>query len=119
MEPNSFKQFLEEKRAWYQSIGKVFCPVLSADVIFNAKGFYHLRYDGAGKQRLVKEQYRRMNLLKYVSNILSSNLDIVEKREINNILYLKIQKEVNRRVITVILRKTGTGPYIFYSIWAE
>lgn len=114
-----FKLFLEQKRTWYKKIDKVFCPVLNEHVIFNAKGFYHLSYDGVGKQRLTKEQFRRMNLLKYVLQIISSSVHIIEKREKNGILYLKIQEEVYTRKISVIIRKTGTGPYIFYNIWAE
>lgn len=119
MQTEDFKQFLEEKRLFYKTISKVFCPVLNDWVIFNAKGFYHLRYDGAGKQRLIKEQYRRMNLLKYASQVISSGRNFIETREKNRVIYFKIQEHVHNRKVSVIIRKKSTAPYIFYSIWAE
>ena len=51
----SFKQLLRERRTWYKTIGKIYCPILNEDVIFNSKGFYHLRYDSAKRERKIKE----------------------------------------------------------------
>jgi hypothetical protein len=78
-----------------------------------------LRYHGSGKQRLQKDQRRRMNLLKYAPDVISRSSQIIEKRQKESIKYWKIQESIKDMKITVILRKTGIGPYIFYSIWSE
>ena len=39
----------------YNAIGHVFCPILKKDIVFNAKGFHHLRYKPDGTPRTIKE----------------------------------------------------------------
>ena len=51
-----FKELLIEKRAWYKTIGKIYCPILKEYVLFNSKGFYHLRYDAQEKSTLQKSR---------------------------------------------------------------
>lgn len=60
-----------------------------------------------------------MNLLKYTPQIISSSTNIIEKRQKESMIYLKIQKRIHARTISIIIRKAGTVPYIFYSVWAE
>ncbi|OGG40502.1 hypothetical protein A2118_03900 [Candidatus Kaiserbacteria bacterium GWA2_50_9] len=62
----NFSDFIEEKRAWYKTVEKVYCPILNQYVIFNSKGFYHLRYDSHGKRRDVREQKYKIGLLPLV-----------------------------------------------------
>ena len=38
MREKSHALFIEEKRAWYKKLGKVYCPALKQDVVFNSKG---------------------------------------------------------------------------------
>ncbi len=117
MRKGEFKIFLEEKRSWYQKVGKVFCPVLNEWVIFNAKGFRHLRYDGTGKARSEKEQYYRLTVLKGSVQVIQEAKEITEFQERSSGKYWEISSVVNNQKITVILRKIGSGPIIFYSTW--
>src|SRR5437870_5191291 len=59
----SFNELMQERRAWYKTVKQVLCPVLNETVVFNSKGFYHLRYDGQGRARSTKEQKYRIGLL--------------------------------------------------------
>ncbi|MCX6718839.1 MAG: hypothetical protein NTZ38_00445 [Candidatus Taylorbacteria bacterium] len=79
--PNEFRKFLEEKRKWYKAIGKVHCPILNEDVIFNSKGFYHLRYDTHGKERTKNEQRYKLNLLPLVIPVIQNAVSIYEDKK--------------------------------------
>lgn len=114
-----FKLFLEQKRIWYKKIDRVLCPVLNDWVIFNAKGFYHLRYRGTGKMRSEKEQYYRLSLLVFCIQVIQEAQEIEEFQERPSGKYWKISSIINNQVIVIILRKTGCGPIIFYSIWRD
>lgn len=120
---SDFKHFVEEKRTWYKRVGIVFCPVLNVDVVFNAQGFRHLRYNGLGQARPVADQISRMELLKVATEIVTTATSIFEhRRRYEKTLrkyvdYWEIQKIIDDKLITVIVRQVGTGHYIFYSIW--
>jgi len=119
-----FKEFLEQKRSWYKKIGKVFCPTMNEWVIFNAKGFRHLRYDGSGVLRSQEQQVYRMHLFQFLVGVLDSPDPAVEykkqysKYEGRNVEYWAIKQNVaDRKEVVVILRRIGTGNITFYSIW--
>ncbi len=118
-----FKFFVEQKRALYKSIGNVFCPLLNEDVIFNAKGFHHLRYNGLGQARPVAEQIHRMELLPFAAQIIKEATSIFDYRNRYEktigkyVNYWEFQKRIDGKLITAIIRRVGTGSYSFYSIW--
>lgn len=122
----TFQQLLRERRAWYKTIGKVYCPILNENVIFNSKGFYHLRYDGTKRARKVKEQMYKLGLLPLVIPVITNAKSIVEykKEQYSERLgkYYEIW-ELNAVVgqqntsITVVLRRIGTGNITFLSVW--
>jgi hypothetical protein len=118
-EKEEFKLFLEQKRIWYKKIDRVFCPILNNWVIFNAKGFYHLRYSGTGKMRSEREQYYRLSLLVFCVQVVQEAQEIKEFQERLSRKYWKISSIINNQVIVIILRKTGCSPIIFYSIWRD
>jgi hypothetical protein len=124
----SYQALLNEKRVWYKAIQKVYCPILKEDIIFNSKGFHHLLYDGLGHARSLKERMYRLGLLplaipviktctkihEYTSPMYSKSLD-------KNVEYWVLKEKVGKQetLVTVILRRIGTGNITFYSIWKK
>ncbi len=111
------QKFIEETKRWYKTIRKVYCPVLKSDVIFNSKGLYHLRYNGLGHARTKEEYLRRLSLLSEAIRIINSAQSIynTEARVIGN--KTEIYLALKPGSVEVVLRKTGSGPIIFYSVF--
>jgi len=96
-------------------------------VIFNSKGFYHLRYDSHGKQRSIKEQKYKIGLLPLVIPVLKCATSIHEykKEEYSKPLgkYYEIwelRALVGKKfpnIISVVLRRIGNGNITFLSVW--
>lgn len=119
---SEFREFIENKRTWYQSIGRVFCPVLNEDVVFNSQGFRHLRYNGLGKERNKEQQKSRMNLLHLVSSIIKTCGKISEYRQHlkdgKNVEYWRLEQPISKNyLVDIVLRRIGSGNVTFYSIW--
>ena len=123
-----FQEFLREKRAWYKNVGKVNCPILNADIHFNSKGFYHLRYDSFGKARNIKEQKYKLGLLPLVIPVIKNATQVYEykKEQYSKPLgkYFEIWelKEVvgqQKCLVSVVLRRIGTGNITFLSVWKK
>ncbi|MCX6792960.1 MAG: hypothetical protein NTY12_02950 [Candidatus Falkowbacteria bacterium] len=124
MSLDTHKEFIQERRAYYKTLRPVFCQVLQAMVNFNSKGFYHLRYNGAGHERLKKEQIYRLNLLPLAVPVIKKAVSIFKYEE----RYLKQEGKYakfwglkasvgnNSPIVTVVLRKIGDGEITFYSI---
>lgn len=118
-----YKKFIEEKRAWYKTIGKCYCPVLKTDVIFNSKGFRHLLYNGLGKARSNNERIYRLRLLPLVIPIIKT-VEIVTEYSVfsdKNVEYWMLQKVVGKKnhKVSIILRRIGNGNITFYSVWKK
>ena len=118
MEKAEFKLLVEEKRSWYKGIGKVFCPALNEEAVFNAKGFYHLQRNGSGELRTRKQQILRMNLLRHVPETIRDS-GIVDYQIRKGIHYWELGKVIGDNQITVILRRVGQGEVHFYSVWKK
>ena len=126
MENTAFVNFLREKRAWYKTIKKVYCPILGKEVVFNSKGFRHLRRDSFHKARNVKEQTYKLGLLPLVIPVLKTARKIKEYKQQQYSKPLGKYFEVweleavvgkqNTRV-SVVLRKIGDGNITFLSVW--
>ena len=123
-----FKKFLQEKRAFYKSIRKIYCPILDEDIVFNSKGFYHLRYDSHGKMRSVKEQIYKISLLPLVIPVIKNTQSVYEYKNQQyskpldkyfEIWQLKAVVGRQNAVVSVILRRVGTGNITFLSVWKE
>jgi len=121
MENSKYRELLEERRKWYKKIGKVYCSILKEYVIFNSKGFYHLRYSG-DRERTVKEQMYKIGLLPLVIPVIKNVEKIEEyRKELSNGKEVEywILKEVvgsQNTMTKVILRRIGTGNITFYSV---
>ena len=124
----SFKDFLREKRAWYKTIGNTYCPILNETVVFNSKGFYHLRYDSFGKERSISEQMYKIGLLPLVIPVIKTATKIhdYKKEQYSKPLgkYFEIWelKEIvgqQATTVSVVLRRIGTGNITFLSVWKK
>ena len=112
---------MENKRIWYKKIQKCYCPLLKQDIVFNAKGFNHLLFNGLGKPRIEKERIYRLKLLTLSINVLQNASSVVEYTHHNTIEYWKLQECVGSKnqMIVVILKRIGKGQIFFYSIWEK
>ena len=95
-------------------------------IIFNSKGFRHLKYDGLRHARSRKEQMYRVELIplikpviaketktsKYTPKTYSKSLD-------KYVEYWRLKEVVGKQktTVTIVLRKVGAGNITFYSVW--
>lgn len=124
MSEDEYRKLVGQRRAWYKALGAIYCPCLRADVRFNAKGFYHLLYDGNGMPRPRDEQIRRLMLLPLVPEIIANVRSVGGNQMIKGIEYLVLQKQIitstNQNVLArVIIRKKASGNYYYHSIMDE
>jgi hypothetical protein len=127
MTNEEFRKFISKKRNWYKNIGRIHCPILNEYVIFNSKGFYHLRYDTHNKERTRNEQVYKLNLLPLVISVIQNAVSIFEykKEQYSKPLgkYFEIWelREVSGKkhptVVSVVLRRIGDGNITFLSVY--
>ena len=124
----NFSDFIQEKRVWYKTVGKVYCPILNQYVVFNSKGFYHLRYDSHGKRREMSEQKYKIGLLPLVIPViqLATSIADYKKEQYSKPLgkYYEIWelKEIvgrQKALVSVVLRRIGDGNITFFSVWKK
>ena len=124
----NFSEFIKEKRAWYKTVEKVYCPILNQYVVFNSKGFYHLRYDSHGKRREISEQKYKIGLLPLVIPViqLATSIADYKKEQYSKPLgkYYEIWelKEIvgrQKALVSVVLRRIGDGNITFFSVWKK
>ncbi|MFW0862388.1 MAG: hypothetical protein ACKKL6_02275 [Candidatus Komeilibacteria bacterium] len=122
----SFKKLLKENHLWYKKIGKVYCPILNERIIFNSKGFYHLRYKSSGGARSINEQMYKIGLLPLVIPVIKRATYIHEYKKkryskaINKyfeIWELRAKVGKQKSEIAVVLRRVGNGNITFFSVW--
>lgn len=125
---SSFEEFLKEKRAWYKTVGKVWCPILNQYVIFNSKGFSHLRYDSFGKERSKSEQKYKLGLLPLVIPVITNATNIYDYKKEQyskplgkyyEIWELKEFAGRRKATVSVVLRRIGDGNITFLSVWKK
>jgi len=116
-----YRKLIEERRSWYKTTKKVYCPCLKTDVVFNSKGFYHLRYDSTGKERSIDEQMSRLSLLPFSIEMISEAVKFYRHRKIKGLDYWSFQEIIGqKKVLTrVVLKKTTSGQVIFQSIFEK
>ena len=117
------REFIQKYKKIYIQIGAIKCPAINNELVhFNNKGLKHLLQKGR-KKRKIGDQYRRLNLVKYISEIVSSQKAFVTKREVVNssgkISYWELRKEINNRYISVIIRRKNNGRLHFYSVFSR
>ena len=118
MEDLSYRNLLERMRKWYKTIGKVYCSCLQDYVIFNSKGFYHLRYKSSGTERTVDEQVSRLKLLPFVISLLKRTKRVYEYRISDDckVRSWAFQERINGNNMRVVLKQKSNGHVIYFSV---
>jgi len=114
----SYKILYEKRKKWYQTIGKVYCPCLKVDVVFNSKGFFHIKFDGHGNRRSINSQIIRLNVLPLVMPLIQQATSIHEHRVSTDgkIQLWALQGKMNGTNLRVILEKKLNGNTIYFSV---
>lgn len=118
MREEDYKKLINERKEWYKTLGKIYCPALKIDVLFNAKGFNHILHNGSGFKRNTADIFHRLMVLHEIVPILKSIQDINNYRLDGNVQYWSFEKLNNDETkVVVIVRKIGNGSVHFYSVW--
>lgn len=59
---NEFTKIKDGAETFYPTIGSVKCPYFGNDIVFNTKGFKHLKFKSDQQARLQKDQYPNWNI---------------------------------------------------------
>ncbi|MFH0779974.1 MAG: hypothetical protein V1928_03910 [Parcubacteria group bacterium] len=81
-ELEEFHKIKIKTRAEYDRIGKVFCPALKSDIVFNSDGFHHLSYDRNRSERDKRAQLNKFRFLQEAVNIFQKSTTIQEYRRL-------------------------------------
>ena len=125
---------LEKARETYAKKSEIWCPYFSSHVTLNSDGFNHLLYKPNRQFRNIDEQLLKLSLLKKALGILQKSGTLQEYRD-------RIEKDIKQgrdgfyktsRVqywgfyaivgslkmikIVVVVKKTGDGKLIFWSV---
>jgi hypothetical protein len=128
MSDEKYNDLLNKKRLWYKAVQKSYCPILKEDIFFNSKGFHHLLYDGLGHARTNRERMYRLGLLPLVIPVLKSATKIdnytpptYSKKLGKNVEFWELKEIVGKQktLVTVILKRIGTGNITFHSTWKK
>ncbi len=119
-------EFFKERSAWYKTINSVFCPILDEEVVFNSKGFYHLKYKSSGTKRPKKEQMYKIGLLPLVIPVIKKASEVHDYKKINSdsnktteIWELRALAGKQDTQVSVVLRRMGDGKIHFFSVWKK
>ncbi len=122
----NIEEFFKERRIWYKSIKAVFYPILDEDIVFNSKGFYHLKYKSSGTKRPKKEQLYKIGLLPLVIPVIKKATEIHDYKRINldnnkyiDIWELRATAGKQYTQVSVVLRRIGDGKIHFFSVWKK
>ncbi len=93
-----FKKVREEAEKFYESIDKVYCPYLKADVHFNSEGFEHLLFMSWNRGRPISEKYIRLRLLPKAAEIIKKSHTLQEYSERKMLVRQKINSRWEKRM---------------------
>lgn len=128
---NELKNFTELE---YKKIISVYSPALQTEIIFNADGWHHLRYDSTRSERNKKVQQGKFIHLSKAVEILKISTTIQEYRRqicaigkpdksgfhktstIEYFGFIAIINLIKQMRIKIIVRKIGNGQYHFWSV---
>jgi len=114
MEHIEIQQVIENAKAEYKNIGKVFCPYLDQEVSFTMKGFRHLLRTYTG-QRNINEIISRLSAVKYIAQIISKS-GTVQEFENNGTEFLGFIAIIDSQKFKVIILKDHDSEYKFISV---
>ena len=123
MAQKNLQELIAKTRIKYDSIGRIWCPVLGAYVHFTSEGRIHLIYKGNRKKRPVREQYYKLNLFPLVVPAIkqSNNIKSLRTDPSGKIQYYAITSKVGKKnlKIRVIIKRTGDGQFNYHSVMID
>jgi len=140
MEIFDYREFANIKakaEVFFQSIVKMRCPALVADVHFSSDGFHHLKFNGVRVERTKAVQKTKMLCLQEAAEIIKKTTTIQEfrsvfqpvgktdnrqTRQVEYYAFHAITDLTKPRRINVVVRRIGEGNYHFWSVmpsWKE
>lgn len=127
-----FNKVKIEAEKFYKSVGDIYCPYFKERINLNHKGLEHIEFKGNNAIRPIKDQYRRLKILKYTPIILESSHTLQGIRRTKNFEYIKTNsrwENVLKNVIyfefiailddlriRIILKQIENGSKFFWSI---
>ena len=123
MPKKDLRRLIADTRTKYNSIGRIWCPILGAYVYFTSEGRIHLIYKGNRKKRPVKEQYYKLSLFPLVIPIIKQANTIKSLRTATNsgIQYYAIVGKAGKKnlKIRVIIKRTADGQLNYHSVMID
>lgn len=127
---SSLRAFKAERRAFYQSIVAIECPILGATVYFTSQGFDHLINESNSTQfdskpRLATEQYMKLKHLAYVPDVIRKCTKVNAIRKVKKMVkgvekdttqYELVHEFTKVKSVRVIIEKVGDGKHKFLSV---
>ncbi len=127
-----FIKIRNEAENFYKTIGSVFCPYLGEKIVFNIKGFKHLKFKSDKQARPYKDQYPRLRLLSLAPEVLKKSHTIqgiwkikrLEAQKTNSrwehiakdVVYYEFIAVLENVRIKVILKEVSGGEKHFWSV---
>lgn len=108
-----YDKLLKKRKIWYFRLGSLFSECVNTEVVFDARGFHHLVYDGTGKIRTKSDRIRRLNLVVHVPRALETGSMMQRMR--NGYPFYAVFAKVKGINITVIL-KNKREKLLFWSV---
>ncbi len=132
IEVKKFEEAREKAESEYKGFDLVYCPYLQCDVIFNAKGWGHLRFKAERQARSHQDQYIRFRLISLAPKILkaSHTLQGITKRKqfehektqgrwqyvAREVTFYEFVAVIHEVRVRVIVKQIEDGPKYFWSI---
>lgn len=123
---SNIRKLIDKKKAFYDSIVSVQCPILGDAVYFRADGFKHLINKSHGKRRKIDEQYLKLMCVTHAPDIIRDCTLIVETRQVKIPIKGKQKlvttyelidgKKRNANVAVIVWKIGSTGKYRFRSV---
>lgn len=131
-----FNKVKEVAESFYKNIGEIFCPYFKENVIFNAKGFEHLKFKTKNHARSQKDQFMRFKLLHLAPKVISLSRTIQGISHTKNFEYVRsnartetvlidvsyyefiaiLDDEQNKKRIRVVIKQIQNSQKYFWSI---
>ncbi len=128
------EQAKKKAKAFYKTIGHVWCPALNDHVRFSTAGFHHLAWK-QNYPRRKSEQIKRFAFISDAKAIIASRTTITEHRmtdasydtyrrgkrkiTVSTANFWSLTKKRNGKAITVIIRQLKGGEKHFFSVFSK
>jgi len=133
MTPEEYRnQLLQKTKGFYSKIEKVYSPCIKDHIYFNAQGFHHLQYENSGTPRTIAEQIYKLKLFPLVIPTIKKCKVVDEKKIVRIHVGRKKKAKIKdaefwslvhdgvgkkgKAKVRVIIRKIGTGNFIYWSV---